>query len=74
MKIKFTRFIVVHTIEGYDAFLNDPNKDQVNDLEIQPDEIIEVEYEKDHGKVVDLRLNSDRIAIGVPKHFFEEVK
>lgn len=74
MKIKFTRFIVVHTIEGYDAFLNDPNKDQVDDLEIQPDEIIEVELEKDHGKVIDLRLNSGRIAIGVPKHFFEEVK
>jgi|TARA_B100001105_G_C22367018_1_gene433122 hypothetical protein len=74
MKIKFNRFIIVHTIEGYDAFLNDPNRDQVEDLEIQPNEIVEAEYEKDHGKVIDLRLNSDRIAIGVPKTFFEEVE
>jgi hypothetical protein len=74
MKIKFTRFIVVHTIEGYDAFLNDPNRDAVDDLEIQPNEIVDVELERDHGKVVDLRLNSGRIAIGVPKTFFEEVE
>jgi|TARA_B110000495_G_C22630736_1_gene375184 hypothetical protein len=74
MKIVFTKFIIVHTIEGYDAFLNDPNRGQVNTLEIQPNEIVEVEYEKDHGPVVDLMLNSGRIAIGVPKTFFEEVE
>jgi len=72
-KIRFTRYIVVHTIEGYEEFLLDPKRDYVEDLEIQPDVIMEVEYQKDHDKVIDMRLDSGRIAIGVPKHFFEEV-
>lgn len=73
-KIRFTRYIIVHTIEGYAEFLLDPQRDQVIDLEIQPHEIMEVKYEKDHDKVIDLRLDSGRIAVGVPKHFFEEVE